>query len=154
MLKIIFISQWDRAFNGQEYEDGITDVEQGGKLEHETLEEFYIFAVEQNAGQGNYQIITKIKKVKKLVEEGIAMRAAEQQTGKLTEDPHVQIQKKTIQESGYDNRVDQSGLIVKKTVQDQGIPQAQSTQEQKAEHARGHRYASPYFWQTAPPAKT
>ncbi|MDO8312082.1 MAG: hypothetical protein Q7T25_09090, partial [Sideroxyarcus sp.] len=89
----------------------------------------------------------KIEKVKKLVEEGIAMRAAKEKTGELTEDPHVQIQKKTIQEPGHDNRIDQSGLIVKKTVQDQGIPQAQS--EKKSRYG----CAMPCFSQTVPSAK-
>ncbi len=42
---IIFISQCDRSLNRQEYEDEITHVEQGGKLEHEALEELYILAV-------------------------------------------------------------------------------------------------------------
>jgi hypothetical protein len=112
VLKIIFISQWDRAFNGQEYVYDITHVKQRGNLKHKTLEEFYIFVVQQNECQGNYQIITKIKKVKKLVKKSIAMCAVKEKTGKLTEESHVQIQKKTIQEPGYDNRVDQSGLMV------------------------------------------
>ena len=153
MLKIIFISKWDRAFNGQEYVDGITDVEQGGKLEDEALEEFYIFTVEQNAGEGNYQIITKIKEMKKLVEKGIAMRDTEEKTGKFAEDPHVQIQKKPIQKSWYNNRVEQSGLIVKKTVQDQGIPQAQSEKKSRCRRSEGIACVSRYFSQPAPPAK-
>jgi hypothetical protein len=86
-----------RALNGQKYEYDVTHVEQGGKLEHKTLEKFYIFSVEQDEGQGNYQIITKVKKVKKLVEEGLVMCAAEEKTGKFSEDTHVQIKKKTIQ---------------------------------------------------------
>jgi len=40
-LMIIFMSQGDRSLNGQEYEDDKTEVEQGGKLEHEALEELY-----------------------------------------------------------------------------------------------------------------
>jgi hypothetical protein len=83
VLKIIFISQLGRALNGQKYEYDVTHVEQGGKLEHKTLEKFYIFSVEQDEGQGNYQIITKVKKVKKLVEEGLVMCAAEEKTGKF-----------------------------------------------------------------------
>jgi hypothetical protein len=112
VLKIIFISQWDRAFNGQEYVYDITYVEQRGNLKHKILEELYIFVVQQNKGQGNYQVITKIKKVKKLVPKNITMRTDKEKTWKLTEDSHVHIQKKTIQEPGDDNRVDQSGLIV------------------------------------------
>jgi hypothetical protein len=42
---IILISQGDRSLNRQEYEDEKTHVEQGGKLEHEALEELYILAV-------------------------------------------------------------------------------------------------------------
>jgi hypothetical protein len=66
-LMIIFISQCDRSLNGQEYEDEITQVEQTRELENETFEELYILAEQQNAGQGNDQIITEVKKVKKLV---------------------------------------------------------------------------------------
>jgi hypothetical protein len=40
----IFISQSDRSLNRQEYVDDITEVEQGGKLKNEALEELYIFA--------------------------------------------------------------------------------------------------------------
>jgi hypothetical protein len=152
VLKIIFISQLDRAFNGQKYVYDITHVEQGRKLEHEALEYLYIFAVEQNAGQGNYQIITKIKKVKKLIEEGAALCTAEEETGKFTEDMHVQVKKKTIHELRYDNRVDQSGLIVKKTVQDQGIPQAQSAKKSSYGHV-SEACAGPCFYQTALSAK-
>ena len=74
----IFISQSDRSLNRQEYVNKITQVEQGGKLEQEALEQFYLLAVEQNAGQGNYQKIIKVRKMKKLVEEGIAVFPAEE----------------------------------------------------------------------------
>ena len=90
-------------------------------------------------GQGNYQIITKVKKVKKLVEKGIAMCAAEEKPGKFAEDTHVQIKKKTIQKFWHDNRVDQSGLIVNKTVQDQGIPQAQSAKKSSYRYVSENR---------------
>jgi hypothetical protein len=154
VLKIIFISQLGRALNGQKYEYDVTHVEQGGKLEYKTLEKFYIFAVEQNEGQRNYQIITKIKKVKKLVKESITMCTAEKKTGKLAEDTHVKIKKKAIQKFWCYNRVDQSGLIVNKTVQDQGIPQAQSAKISSYRCVSENlACASPYFSQTAPPAK-
>jgi hypothetical protein len=51
--------------------------------------------------------------VKKLVEECIPMFPTEEKAGKFAEDPDVQIHKKAIHELGYDNPVDQSGLIVK-----------------------------------------
>ena len=113
---ISFISQGYRSLNRQEYEDDKTQVEQGGKLENETLEELYILAKQQKAGQGNYQIITKVKKVKKLVEESIPMFPPEEKGGELAEDPNIQIHKKAIQEMRHDNPVDQPGLIVKQTV--------------------------------------
>ena len=40
-----FISQCDRPLNRQEYEDDKTQIEQGGKLKNETLEECYILSV-------------------------------------------------------------------------------------------------------------
>ena len=43
-LMKIFISQGDRSLNRQEYEDEKTQVEQGGKLEHEALEELHLLA--------------------------------------------------------------------------------------------------------------
>jgi hypothetical protein len=43
-LMKIFISQGDRPLNRQEYEDEKTQVEQGGKLEYETLEKPYLLA--------------------------------------------------------------------------------------------------------------
>lgn len=110
---MIFISQCYRSLNRQEYEDDKTQVEQRGKLENEVLEEPYILAEEQNAGEGNYQIITKVKKVKKLVEEWIPMFPAEEKGGKFAEDPDIQIHKKAVKELGHDNPVDQPGLIVK-----------------------------------------
>jgi hypothetical protein len=91
--------------------------------------------------------------VKKLVEEGIAMCTAEEETWKLAEDPYVQIQKKTIHKPGDDNRVNQSGLIVKKAVQDQRIPQAQSAKKSRYRRVSEDIAASPYSAQTAPPAK-
>jgi hypothetical protein len=39
---VIFISQCYRSLNGQDYKDDKTQVEQGGKLENEVLEELYI----------------------------------------------------------------------------------------------------------------
>jgi hypothetical protein len=128
----VFISQGDRSLYGQEYEDEKTHVEQGGKLEHEALEELYILAEQQNAGQGNYQIITKVKKVKKLVEECIPMFPTEEKGGKFAEDPDVEIHKKAIEELGHDNPVDQPGLVVKQTVEDQWIPQAHRTDRHTA----------------------
>ena len=110
---IIFISQCYRSLNRQEYEDGETEVEQGGKLENEALEELCIFAEQQNAGQRNYPIIAKVKKVEKLVEEWIPLFPAEEKGGKFAEDPDIQIHKRAIKELGYDNPVDQPGLIVK-----------------------------------------
>ena len=92
--------------------------------------------------------------MKKLVEEGIAMCATEEETGNFAEDPHVQIKKETIHKIWYDNRVDQSGLIVKKTVQDQGIPQAQGAKKSRYRHvSEDIACASSYFAQTAPPTK-
>ena len=55
---IIFISQGGRPLNRQDYKEEITHVEQGGELEHEALEELYILAVQENAGQRNDQIET------------------------------------------------------------------------------------------------
>jgi len=51
--------------------------------------------------------------MKKFVEDGIPMVSLEEKTGKFAEDPDVQIHKKAVHELGYDNSVDQSGLIVK-----------------------------------------
>jgi hypothetical protein len=93
---IVLISQGDRSLNGQEYEDEKTHVKQGGKLKNEALEELCILAEQQNAGQGNYQIITKVKKVKELVEERIPMFPIEEIAGKFAEDPDIQIHKKAI----------------------------------------------------------
>jgi hypothetical protein len=115
-LMVIFISQCDRSLDRQEYVDDITQVEQAGELENEVLEELYILAEQQNAGQGNDQIITEVKEVKKLVEKCIPMYTAEEEGGKFAEDPDIQIHKKAIQELGHDNPVDQPGLIVKQTV--------------------------------------
>jgi hypothetical protein len=103
---VIFISQCYRSLNRQEYEDDKTQVEQGGKLENEALEELYILTEYQNAGQWYYQIITKVKKVKKLVEECIALFPTEEKGGKFAEDPDIQIHKKTIKELGHHNPVD------------------------------------------------
>jgi hypothetical protein len=41
---IIFISQCDRSLNRQEDVDEVTQVEQGGNLADEALEELYILA--------------------------------------------------------------------------------------------------------------
>jgi hypothetical protein len=112
-LLIIFISQCYRSLNRQEYEDDKTQVEQGGKLENEAPEELYILAEQQNAGQGNHQIITKIKKVKELVEEHIPMFPTEKKGWKFAEDSDIQIHEKAVKELGHDNAVDQPGLIVK-----------------------------------------
>ena len=65
---------------------------------------------------GNCQVITKVKKVKKLVEECIPMFATEEKGGKFAEDPNIQIHKIVTKELGYDNPVDKPGLIVKQTV--------------------------------------
>jgi hypothetical protein len=62
--------------------------------------------------------------MKKLVKECIPMYSAEGKARKFTEDPDVQIHKKAINELGYNNPVDQSGLVVKWAVQDHRIPQA------------------------------
>ena len=51
--------------------------------------------------------------MKKLVEECISMFPTEEKAGKFAEDADVQVHKKTIHELGYDDPVDQSGLIVK-----------------------------------------
>jgi hypothetical protein len=51
--------------------------------------------------------------MKQFVEESIPMVAMEDKTGKFAEDADVQIHKKAVHELGYDNSVDQSGLIVK-----------------------------------------
>jgi hypothetical protein len=109
---IIFASQCYRSLNRQEYVDEVTQVEQGGELKNEALEKLHILAEQQNAGQGNYQIITKVKKVKKLVEECIPILPTEEKGGKFAEDPDIQIHKEAIKELGYDNPVDQPGLIV------------------------------------------
>jgi hypothetical protein len=74
----IFISQSDRTFNRQQDVNEKTQIEQRGKLEPEALEQFYLLAIKQNAGQGNYQIIIKVRKVKKLVEEGISVLPTEE----------------------------------------------------------------------------
>jgi hypothetical protein len=110
---IIFISQCDRSLNRQEDVDDITQVEQGGELENEALEELDILAEQQNAGQGDDQIISEVKEVKKLVEECIPLFSAKEKGGEFSEDPDIQIHKKAIQELGHDNPVDQPGLIVK-----------------------------------------
>ena len=51
--------------------------------------------------------------MKQFVEESIPMVSREEKTGKFAEDADVQIHKKAVHELGYDNSVDQSGLIVK-----------------------------------------
>ena len=51
--------------------------------------------------------------MKKFIEEGVAMVSMEEKTRKFAEDADVQIHKKAVHELGYDNGVDQSGLIVK-----------------------------------------
>ena len=51
--------------------------------------------------------------MKKFVEESISRISMEEKTGKFAEDADVQIHKKAVHELGYDNSVDQSGLIVK-----------------------------------------
>jgi len=51
--------------------------------------------------------------MKKLIEECIPMISMEEKTGKFAEEADVQIHKKVVHELGYDNSVDQSGLIVK-----------------------------------------
>ena len=60
------------------------------------------------------------------------MFATEEKGGKFAEDPDIQIHKIVTKELGHDNSVDQSGLIVKKSVQDQWIPQAHRTDQQTA----------------------
>jgi hypothetical protein len=122
MLKIIFISQCERSLNGQEYIYDITNVEQAGKLEYETLEELCILAVQQNSGQGNYQVITEVKEMEKLIEKSTFICPIEEKPGEFAEDTDVQIHEKVIQESGYDDPVNQSGLVVKKGIQGQRIP--------------------------------
>lgn len=131
-LMIIFISQCDRSLNRQQYKDDVTQVEQAGELENEILEEFYILTEQQNAGQGNDQIITEVKKVEKLVEKCIPIYPAEEEGRKFSEDPDVQIHKKAIKELGHDDPVDQPGLVVKQTVKDQWNPQARRTGRQTA----------------------
>ena len=44
LVMSVFSTQGDRPLNRQDYEDEITDVKQGGELEHEALEEAYILA--------------------------------------------------------------------------------------------------------------
>jgi hypothetical protein len=112
VLMIILISQLDRTFNRQKYVDEKTHIEQRGKLEHEAFKEFCILPIQQNPGQGNYQIITKIKEMKKLVEECISPYSTEEKARKFAENPDVQIHKKAINELGYNNPVDQSGMVV------------------------------------------
>ena len=51
--------------------------------------------------------------MKKFVEESVLLASMEIKTGKFAEDADVQIHKKAVHELGYDNAVDQSGLIVK-----------------------------------------
>ena len=113
LVMSVFSTQGDRPLNRQDYEDEITDVEQGGELEHEALEEAYILAGQQNAGQGNDQIKTKVIKMKEFVEESIPRVSMEEESGKFTEDEDIQIHKKAVQELGDDNPVEQAGLIVK-----------------------------------------
>jgi len=110
---IIFIMQCNRPRNRQEDVNDKAQVEQGGKLENVVLEEFYILAEQQDSGVGNCQVITKIKKVKELIEECAPMFHMEEKGGILAEDPDIQIQKKTIKELRHDNPVEQSGLIIK-----------------------------------------
>jgi hypothetical protein len=124
VLKIIFISQCERSLNRQEYIYDITDVEQAGKLEYETLEELCILAVQQNSGQGNYQVIAEVKKMEKLIEKSTSICPIEEKPREFAEDKDVQIHEKVIQEPGYDDPVNQSGLVVKKGIQGQWIPHA------------------------------
>jgi hypothetical protein len=124
VLKIIFISQCERSLNWQEYIYDITDVEQAGKLEYETFEELCILAVQQNSGRGNYQVIAKVKKMEKLIEKSASICPAEEKPRESAEDTNVQIHEKIIKEPGYDYPVNQSGLVVKRGIQDQWIPQA------------------------------
>ena len=92
--------------------------------------------------------------MKKLVEEVIAMCTTEGKTWKFAKYPHVQIEEKTIHKPGDDNRVDHSSLIVKKTVQDQGIPQAQNAKKSSYRYVwENLGCASLYYSRTAPPAK-
>ena len=70
--------------------------------------------------------------MKKFGKEGIPMVSMEEKTGKFAEDADVQIQKKFVHEPGYDNSVDQSGLVVKQSIQSQWIPQAYHTDRQSA----------------------
>ena len=51
--------------------------------------------------------------MKNFVEESILLVSMEEKTRKFAEDADVQIHKKAVHELGYDNSVDQSGLIVK-----------------------------------------
>jgi hypothetical protein len=129
VLKITFISQLDGALNGQKYVYDIARVEQGGKLEHKTLEELCILAIQQNGGQGNYQIITKIKKMKKLIEKSTVICPAEEKHRGFAEDTDVQTHEKVVHEPGYDDSVNQSGLVVQKGIQDQRIPHAHSAHQ-------------------------
>ena len=76
---------------------------------------------------GNREIITKVKKMKKLVQECISLFSPKEKGGKFAEDPYIQIQKIAAQELGHDSPVDKPGLIVKQTVEDKWIPQAHRT---------------------------
>ena len=82
-------------------------------MEHEALEELYLLAEQQNAGQWNYPKIAKVKKVKELVEEYIPLFPTEEEGGEFAEDPDIQIHKEAVKELGHDDPVNQPGLIVK-----------------------------------------
>jgi hypothetical protein len=62
---------------------------------------------------GNCQIVTKVKKVKKLVEKCIPMLATEEKGWKFAEYPDIQVHKIVTKELGHNNRVDKPGLIIK-----------------------------------------
>ena len=70
--------------------------------------------------------------MKKLVEKRIPLFPTEEKSGKFAEDPYIQAHKEAVKELGHDNPVDQPGLVVKETVEDQWIPQAHRTDRQTA----------------------
>jgi hypothetical protein len=65
---------------------------------------------------GNCEIVAKVKKMEKLVEEWIPLFSTEEKCGKCAEDPDIQIHKIVAEELRHDDRVDKPGLIVEEAV--------------------------------------
>jgi len=65
---------------------------------------------------GYRYIITKIEKMKELVEECIPVFSTEEKGREFAKDPDIEIHKKAAKELGDDHPVDKPGLIVKQAV--------------------------------------